>query len=60
MATPIDDLRQQMHGIPWMVREAILGNVVVGNWSGDHALVIARALKYRYTGVQLRLSLNRD
>lgn len=53
----IDQLRQQMTGIPWAVREALLGNVVVGTFTSQAALCIARALRQRYEGIQLELPL---
>lgn len=40
-----DDLRAALpQDLPWAIKEAIIGNVVVGNFTWQTALIIGRAI----------------
>ena len=44
-----DELRQALpEDLPWAIREVLVGNVVVGNYTPHQALLIGRAIDRKH------------
>jgi hypothetical protein len=53
-----DYVRDELPGLPFMIREALIGNIVVGNLTNHSAIQLGRVLIQRFT--QLNENLNGD
>jgi hypothetical protein len=49
-----DKFREEVTGLPFAIKELLLGNIVVGNFAYEEARIIGRALKEKLANLEPR------
>lgn len=55
-STVYDELRKDLNDLPWVIREFLVGNVVVGNYTQHGASTIGSILRQRMVKDQMNVN----